>query len=144
MFSHFQILASTIKNFLLLDLGLSVAFPTIMIPALTGVANSYNADEYLKMSPSEASWFGSIAYICQPVGSILSGLISEPLGRKRAMFLVNIPHVIAWIMMYNATTIFEVFAGNILFGLGVGLMEAPVITYVGEIRSVRLSKFIFS
>lgn len=57
----------------------------------------------------------------------------EPLGRKRAMFIVNIPHVIAWIMMYRATSIFEVFAANVLLGLGVGLMEAPIITYVGEI-----------
>lgn len=134
MLTHFQILASTIKNFLLLDLGLSVAFPTIVIPALTGHGNSYNADEYLRLSPSDASWFGSIAYICQPVGSLLSGWISEPLGRKRAMFFVNIPHVIAWIMMYNAATIGEVFAANVMLGLGVGLMEAPIITYVGEIR----------
>lgn len=63
----------------------------------------------------------------------MSGWIMEPLGRKRAMFIVNIPHVIAWIMMYHATSIFEVFAANVLLGLGVGLMEAPIITYVGEI-----------
>lgn len=50
------------------------------------------------------------------------------------MFLVNIPHVIAWILMYNATSIGEVFAANVMLGLGVGLMEAPIITYVGEIR----------
>lgn len=117
----------------MLDLGLSVAFPTIVIPALTGFANDKNADEYLHLTKAQASWLGSIAYICQPVGSILSGWISEPLGRKKAMFLVNIPHVIAWIMMYNAATVHEVFIANIMLGLGVGLMEAPIITYVGEI-----------
>lgn len=113
---------------------MSVAFPTIVIPALTGKANGYNADEFLSLTASQASWFASIAFICQPLGSIMSGWISEPLGRKRAMFLVNIPHVIAWVMMYNASTIEEVFAANVLLGLGVGLMEAPIITYVGEIR----------
>lgn len=109
-------------------------FPSIVIPALTGKGNSYNVGEYLHMSASETSWFASIAFICQPLGSVFSGWISEPLGRKRAMFFVNIPHAIAWIMMYNATTIGEVFAANVLLGLGVGLSEAPIITYVGEIR----------
>lgn len=50
------------------------------------------------------------------------------------MFIVNIPHVIAWYMMYNATTVTEIFIANTLLGLGVGLMEAPILTYVGEIR----------
>lgn len=133
LFRRLQILASLVKNLLLLDLGLSGAFPTILIPALTGFANEHNVNEYLRMSPLEASWFGSIAWVCEPIGAALSGWIAEPLGRKRAMFLVNIPHVIGWIMMYNATTITEVFVANILFGLGIGLMEAPIITYVGEI-----------
>lgn len=53
-----QVIASTVKNFLLLDLGLSVAFPSIVIPALTGFPNEFNQNEQLSMSPSEASWFG--------------------------------------------------------------------------------------
>lgn len=31
-----QVLATTVKNFLLFDMGLCTAFPTIVIPALTG------------------------------------------------------------------------------------------------------------
>lgn len=76
---------------------------------------------------------GSIAYICEPLGSVVSGWISEPLGRKHAMLVVNIPHLIAWLLLYYSTTLWEIFLANILLGLGVGLMEAPIITYVGEI-----------
>lgn len=75
-----------------------------------------------------------MAFIFQPIGSVVSSLITDPLGRRRAMFIVNIPHVIAWYMMYNATSISAVFFANMLLGLGVGLMEAPILTYVGEIR----------
>lgn len=57
----------------------------------------------------------------------------DPLGRKRSMLIVNIPHIIGWFMMYNANSIWMIFLANILFGLGVGLMEAPIITYIGEI-----------
>lgn len=49
------------------------------------------------------------------------------------MILVNIPFVIAWFMMYRASQIWHIFVANILLGLGVGLMESPVILFIGEI-----------
>lgn len=52
-----QILASTAKNFLLLDLGMAVALPTIVIPALRGLKNRA-PDEFLHFTPVQASWFG--------------------------------------------------------------------------------------
>ncbi|CAD7092819.1 unnamed protein product [Hermetia illucens] len=128
-----QILASTAKNFLLFDLGLSVAFPTIVIPALRRTIVSEHYVEPLHFSDGEASWFASIPFICQPIGSIFSGWVSEPLGRKRAMIVVNIPHIIAWILLYYGNSHEILFIGAILLGLGVGFMEAPIITYVGEI-----------
>lgn len=128
-----QILATTAKNFLLLDLGLAVAFPTIVIPALMGLNNENNPNETVQLTAVQASWLGSIGYIMEPLGSILSGWISEPLGRKRAMMIVNIPHLFAWLLLYYSTTLWEIFLANILLGLGVGVMEAPIITYVGEI-----------
>lgn len=60
-------------------------------------------------------------------------MIVEHLGRKRAMMVVNIPHIIAWLMLYFAKNIETMFIADVLLGLGVGFMEAPVITYVGEI-----------
>lgn len=49
------------------------------------------------------------------------------------MLFVNVPLVIAWFMLYNASSTIEVFIAFSLLGLGVGLMESPVITYIGEI-----------
>lgn len=76
-------------------------------------------------------------------GSICSGVITEPLGRKNAMLLVNIPHLIGWFLLHYSTTIVHVFVGVALLGLGVGLMEAPIITYVGEIWLVLFNWFPF-
>lgn len=133
-----QIVASTVKNFLLLDLGLSIAFPSIIIAALTGRSNKYNQNELLSLTWDQASWLGrswfywnalktsllirfdfvsgSIAFVCQPIGSIASGWITDPLGRKKAMFIVNFPHVIAWFLMYRATEVWHIFVANILLG----------------------------
>lgn len=49
------------------------------------------------------------------------------------MLIVNVPITIAWFMLYYASSISEIFIANALLGFGIGLMEAPLITYVGEI-----------
>lgn len=54
-----QVIASTVKNFLLLDLGLSIAFPTIVIPALMGLNNALNPDETVHLTAVQASWLGT-------------------------------------------------------------------------------------
>jgi MFS family permease len=77
-------------------------------------------------------------YICQPLGSILSGVVLEQLGRKKSMILVNVPHVIGWLMFYFASSVPMLYVSAVIMGLGVGFMEAPIITYVGEISQPEL------
>lgn len=36
-------------------------------------------------------------------------------------------------MMYNATSVTEIFVANALLGLGIGLQESAILTYIGEI-----------
>lgn len=156
----FQFVATTVENLLLFDMGLGNSFPFIIISALTGYTNQHNLNETLKITASEASWLGnwnniknktmkiistikpdfisfnkiaSIGLVFEPIGSILSALITDYLGRKRSMMVVNLPLIIAWFMLYKASSVSQIFIANILLGLGVGLMESPIITYVGEI-----------
>jgi hypothetical protein len=88
----------------------------------------------------QASWFGefngifvvsisicnifpaSIAFIFQPIGSVMSGIILEPLGRKRSMILVNIPHIVAWLMFHYASSLRDMYISAVLLGLGVGIL----------------------
>lgn len=129
-----QILASTIKNFLLFDLGLAISFPTIIIPALqlkaqvpedfgnftTSTLNPLDLPvESFYLSAEQVSWLGSIAFICQPLGGVASGWITEPWGRKRAMFIVNIPFVVAWTIMYFASSATQILIASVLMGIGV-------------------------
>nr|XP_049693679.1 facilitated trehalose transporter Tret1-2 homolog [Helicoverpa armigera] len=122
-----QLIASMAPNLLLLDLGMAVSFATIVIPDLL------NAPGSLSFTDNEASWFGSLSFLTQPFGALLSGPLVDYVGRKRATFLVNIPHVIAWILMYFAWNVPILFIGNALLGIGTGIMEAPINSYVSEI-----------
>lgn len=106
---------------------------------------------------------GSIIYICQPIGSIFSAITTgeyifvrlrtffecirsfnlslcanfsqnlDYFGRKWGMIIVNVPFAIAWFLMYQAKHVSHLFIANSLLGLSVGLMESPVMTYLGEI-----------
>lgn len=72
-----------------------------------------------------------------PIGSLLSGWITEPIGRKRSFIFVSIPHLIALMLLYRSTTYAHVIWALVLIGIGQGLMEAPLITYIGEIVCVK-------
>lgn len=75
----------------------------------------------------------SISFVGQPVGSIFSGLLTEPLGRRRAMMLVCFPHIIAWAMLSTSKSLIVTYIAFGLLGIGIGLMEAPILTYLSEI-----------
>lgn len=79
-----------------------------------------------------------MAFLCQPLGSLLSGPLLDYFGRKKALFIVNIPHVMAWLLMHFAWDVPSLFIANALLGIGTGVMEAPSVTYVGEIWYVLL------
>lgn len=69
---------------------------------------------------------GSINLLCVPLGCFLSGPLTEPLGKRRAMQLVNIPLLLSWILFYFSTNINHLYVGLCMSGLSGGLMEAPV------------------
>lgn len=53
--SIFQVLASSSKYLMLLDIGMGVSFATIAIPPLQAATTG------LKMTEEEASWFGNMS-----------------------------------------------------------------------------------
>lgn len=54
-----QFLASSAKNFLIWNLGLILAFPSIVIPSLTGFSTALNPHETLRITAAQASWLGN-------------------------------------------------------------------------------------
>lgn len=156
----FQTIAVMVKNLLILDYGISTAFPIILVPALTGLGTGPNSNESMRITAAEASWLGkhkahlnryytecfffnltkmnvllagSMLYIPFMFSSIFSGILIEPLGRRTSMILVNIPCFLGWISLYFSTSHTHVFIGMAMLGLASGLMESPVVIYVGEI-----------
>ncbi|XP_023727209.1 facilitated trehalose transporter Tret1 isoform X4 [Cryptotermes secundus] len=136
-----QILATSAKNILLLGYGMTLGFPTIVIPSLQphhGNVTDLREKDTLSLTEEQISWFSSINLICVPLGCLMSGTLTQPLGRKRAMILVNVPFIVAWVMFHYASNVGMLYASLVLTGLGGGLLEAPVLTYVAEITQPHL------
>lgn len=69
---------------------------------------------------------GSINLISVPFGCIISGIVTQPIGRKRAMQLVNVPFLAAWLLFSFSTDVWQVFCALAITGASGGLLEAPV------------------
>lgn len=57
-FFGLQLVATTVENMLLFDMGLCNSFPFLIIAALTGIPNEHNRNETLSLTPIQASWLG--------------------------------------------------------------------------------------
>lgn len=49
------------------------------------------------------------------------------------MLIANIPFIVGWFLLYNASSVAEIFGGIILLGFSMGLIESPIVTFIGEI-----------
>lgn len=89
---------------------MTLGFPTIVIPAIQGGEGRSESSGDIILNKDEISWFskslksivillineiqinilGSINLICVPLGCLFSGIITQPLGKRRAMQVCNI------------------------------------------------------
>ncbi|XP_022175298.1 facilitated trehalose transporter Tret1-like [Myzus persicae] len=122
-----QVCAMAAQSLLMLDLGMMIVVPTIVIGAL------HNAKEGLSLDDTQSSWIASIILLCQPLGCMLSGCLQGIFGRKWCMLLVNVPHLAAWYLLYTAGSPWVLYTASAAMGIGIGFLEAPTMAYIGEI-----------
>lgn len=65
----------------------------------------------------------SLGVITNPLGAILSGILMEWLGRKRAVQLVSIPFLIGWIMIAVSQDLLTLCIGRAITGMAIGKLK---------------------
>ncbi|KAK5649281.1 hypothetical protein RI129_000310 [Pyrocoelia pectoralis] len=113
---------------------MGMAYIGILIPSLTDP----NSKEIIYLNEAQTSWTGSITSISALIGSLLSGPITDPLGRKPALIILTIPFMVSSIGYYFAKETWHIYATLVLHGMAGGLVEAPILTYVAEITEPSL------
>uniref|UniRef100_A0A8D9B8Y3 Facilitated trehalose transporter Tret1 n=1 Tax=Cacopsylla melanoneura TaxID=428564 RepID=A0A8D9B8Y3_9HEMI len=132
-----QALAVSAKNMLLFCYGTTLGLPTIAIPYLSSEDHRLE-DPYLALTRSQVSWFSSINLIMVPLGCMISGRVTQPVGRKRSMMFLNLPFILAFLLYHNATHVAQLYLALAICGFFGGVLEAPVLTYVAEITEPHL------
>ena len=127
-----QCFAVSAKNLLMITFGSTLGFSTILIPELQ------RTNSEIPVTKDELTWISSLNLFLVPIGSLVSGPISQYLGRKRTMMLTTIPFITAWIIFHYASNAGMLFIALALTGLTGGLLEAPVMTYVAEVTQPHL------
>lgn len=61
-----------------------------------------------------------------PLGCLLSGVTTQPIGRKKSMQFVNIPFIIAWLLFHYGRRVELLYLALVITGFSGGILEAPV------------------
>jgi SP family facilitated glucose transporter-like MFS transporter 8 len=68
---------------------------------------------------------------------MVSGFMQDKYGRRRCMMGVTIPQLIGWVILYFSTSMTHLYIASIIMGLSIGFMEAPSMSYLGEVCEPR-------
>ncbi|XP_017771208.1 PREDICTED: facilitated trehalose transporter Tret1-like, partial [Nicrophorus vespilloides] len=103
-------LAAVCAHSVSISIGISQGYSAILIPQLM-------RSQDFEVDTEQSSWLASLGAITNPLGSILSGLLAEWLGRKRSIQLSSLPFLLGWLCIAFAPTIFWLYAGRLITGI---------------------------
>ncbi|KAK9161406.1 hypothetical protein Syun_007747 [Stephania yunnanensis] len=92
----------------------------------------------LGLSLAEYSFFGSIMTIGAMIGALLSGHVSDIIGRRGAMWVSDILSIAGWLAIYFAEDAWWLDLGRLCVGLGVGFISYAVPVFIAEITPKNL------
>ncbi|KAL8166618.1 hypothetical protein V2J09_008117 [Rumex salicifolius] len=87
----------------------------------------------LNLSTARFSLFGSLCTAGGLLGSILSGSITDYLGRRKTMGVTALVCLTGWIAIAFSEAVWSLYVGRLLTGAGMGLISYVVPIYVAEI-----------
>lgn len=79
-------------------------------------------------------YVASLSYIGHPCGSLLSGLVCDRFGRRKALMISIAPVVFVFAMLGFAESFTVVCIGFVVLSFVFGLKDAPALVYISETR----------
>ncbi|XP_011181202.2 facilitated trehalose transporter Tret1 [Zeugodacus cucurbitae] len=81
----------------------------------------------------QTSWIGSLVCVGGIIGNVLFGVLLDRIGRKACIYLLAIPHMCFWILVYVAPSIEYLYAARFTSGVTGGGTWVVLPIYIGEI-----------
>lgn len=84
---------------------------------------------------SEQSWINSVLAVGGFFGPFASGFLADWKGRKLALWLAGVIHIVGWIMLLQSTSVGLMIAARFVQGFAGGCILNGLTMYIGEIAS---------
>ncbi|XP_039951903.1 facilitated trehalose transporter Tret1-like [Bactrocera tryoni] len=81
----------------------------------------------------QGSWIGSLLCVGGLTGNLLFGVLMDAIGRKACIYLLAVPHILSWILIYVAPSIEYLYAARFSSGMTGGGNWVVVPIFIGEI-----------
>ncbi|XP_065350918.1 facilitated trehalose transporter Tret1-like [Cloeon dipterum] len=114
------------------DNGLIFGFSAIALPQMQ------HQESWFPITEDEASWIASLPALSCAIGSMLISYLMDNVGRKRSMQLQCVPRIIGWLFVAFAPNVYYIYAGRLLSGLGVGMIDSTIQVYISEVTTPSL------
>nr|XP_014277832.1 facilitated trehalose transporter Tret1-like [Halyomorpha halys] len=115
----------------------------ILLPSITKRNLTNNHDSF-SVNNEDTAWYLSSIYLSLITGYILFNLGCRTVGRKRILFLVNTPMIIAWVILGISWSKETLLLANSILGISIGYLEGTVSDYINQISQPRLRKALAS
>lgn len=102
------------------------------------------SDADVILTPEQVSWFASITAIICPLGAPFSGFVTDKIGRRNSLILLNIISIISWLFIGFSSRVdsqaffVQLMIGRAIIGFGIGMTTAPTVMYVSEVCHPKL------
>ncbi|XP_006613351.1 facilitated trehalose transporter Tret1-like [Apis dorsata] len=131
---HLQLISSFIVSLALFSAGISAGWPTIAVPKLEDESTSSN----FHISQNDGILIINAIPVGAIVGSILSGLLLNVIGRKWFLYATSVPFIICWLLTCFANSWIEILTARLISGISVGALYSMAPLYIGELVEPRI------
>lgn len=128
-------------NIITLSHGCAIGWISPSIPYLK------SSETHLVTGPltaEDVSWIGALQSVGGVIGTIIFGIITEKLGKRRAFFLLAFPQTCFWLIVFFSTHAYHLYIGRVLAGITGGGAMRTVALYITEISENKIRGFLGS
>lgn len=85
------------------------------------------------MTPTEVGLVGSALSIGSAIGAVASGILANPIGRKKLIFIASLVFAVGIAIASLAGSVQELIWARAVLGVGIGLVSVSIPVYLSEI-----------